>query len=140
MAGVARLVPQARREDERVGPGEHHVRVLIEEVAREAHGVAQQRDLGHRPRAPVGAHEARVEPRDAVGLEIRAGAGVQERLVLEGPHRGLDRVEGRAPAGEHLPPGVRRALARRVPRVFLTGRRRAAASVHDDRWLHGRSR
>ena len=114
------------------------MRVLVEEVPREAHRVAQKRDLRDGPRPPVGAHEARVEPRDAVGLEVRAGARVEQWLVLERAHRGLDRVERRAPAVQDAPARVGRPLAGLVARAFLSGRRRAAAPVHDQRCPHGR--
>ena len=144
----AHRLAEPRREGEGLGTGEHDVRVLLEEVAREAHGVREERHLRHRAGPTVARHDARVEARDAVGLQVGAGAGVEQRLVLERAHRRLGRVEGAAALLQDVPAGVGRALAGRVARPLLAGGRRAAPAVHDERRrsarfareTHGRSR
>ena len=116
----ADLLAQAHGERQRLGAGEHHVGVLLEQVAREAHGVAQQRNLRDGSGPAVARHHARVEPRDAVRLQVRARAGVEQRLVLERAYRGLDRVE-RAAVVERAPARVGRALTSLLPGLLLTG-------------------
>ena len=70
-------------------------------------------------RTAVARHEARVHAGDPVGLQVAAGPRVQERLVLEYPNRGLDRVQGLASRLEHLEAHVRGALAGLLAWAFL---------------------
>ncbi len=120
-------VAEPRGERQRLGPREHHVRVLLEQVAGEAHRVRQQRNLGDSAGPPVARHDAGVEPRDTVGLEVGAGAGVQQRLVLERPHRGLDGVESASPP-RRAAPSPPRPRARRRPGAGLARRGAACRS------------
>jgi hypothetical protein len=127
----ADLVAHAQGELHRLGPAQHHVGVLLEQDAGEAHRVAQAGSLGHRPRPPVEGHDARVHPDHAVGLQVGAGTRVQERLVFEGHDRGFGSVRGAASRLEHPPAHVRGALAGLVARTLFLAGHVAAAAVDD---------
>jgi hypothetical protein len=135
-----RLVAEAKREPQRGLPREQHVRVLLEQVARKPDRVLELGHLRHGAGAPVGSHQRRVDARHAVRLKVRAGSGVQRRLVLEPPHRRLDGVQRAAALRQRGPAGVGGALGRGAALGFLVGGRHAAAAVHDQRGFHARAK
>jgi len=75
-------------------------------------------------------HHAGVQLDHAVGVQARADAGVEERLVLHVAHRG-DCCFERA-AADALPAHLERALDRGLPIGELGLRDRAGAAVDDE--------
>src|SRR6185436_5165587 len=71
-------------------------------LARNQHGVAHALQRGDRTRAMRGAlHHRGVELAEAVEVEHRTGAGVEDRVVLEDDDGRAHRIEGGAARGEH---------------------------------------
>jgi hypothetical protein len=130
---------------------QQHVRRLLEDRARQRHGMAHTGHAGASAgllARPV--HHGRVHLDVALRVQHRATARVEERAVLERPHRGLGRVKRRGTTGEQLvarEQGVaERAVHRRLV-VDLAAQRIARAPVdqqdgcdvvHSGRWCHGR--
>jgi hypothetical protein len=94
------------RERGRARAGQQYVRGRLHHLARDEHRVPHPRDRRDTARPQILArHHRSIHLHRAVEVQHRAGARVEERIVLEADNRGADRVERRAAAGEHRPPG-----------------------------------
>jgi hypothetical protein len=76
-------------------------------------------------------HDAGVQLADSVGVEARADAGVEQRLVLEVADGCDGGGEGAVPYAR--PTGVARALDSRQASCALAFRNRSGAAVGDER-------
>ena len=109
---------------------EHHVGVLLQQVPGELYGVLEAGHLDDRPRPAVAGHDARVEARDPVRLQVAARAGVQDGLVLQHAHGLASRLDRGAALLQHREARVGRARAGRLRGAFL-GRGHVAAAAVD---------
>jgi hypothetical protein len=72
----------------------------------------------------------------AVEIQVRAVAGVEDRIVFEDHDGGFDGIESRAPAGEDGPAGSKRALAAGFARIYGFIGNVPRAAVNNERWFH----
>jgi hypothetical protein len=99
-----RYQAQALLERELFGPGAHqqHVAGLLHHMAGELHRVPDVPHGRHRAGAQLLAvHDGRIKLGGAVARERGAVTGVEERVVLQDPHRAGDRVQAGAALLEH---------------------------------------
>ena len=106
----------------------------FEDPARQRDRVCDARDGGDRAALePVALHDRGVHLDRAIDGENRAAARVEAGMVFQGPDGALDRVEGGAAAGQHLPARLRRGphtVPKLVRRIRQVG---AGPAVDDDR-------
>ena len=96
---------------------EHHVRAFFQDFSCEANGIFQALQTGSRAGAKRGSiHHYGVALHFAVGIEMRAEAGVKNRIVLEHNHGSFDGFEGGAARSENAPSSTKSVAA-----AFVTG-------------------
>ncbi len=116
----------------RAGPHEQAVAAVLQDASGERDRVAHPDHAGDRAVAQlIALHEGRVGLHGALARQDGASPGVEARVVLEAPHRGLHRVDRGAALGEGTPArdgGVAHARAQLV----ATGEVGAGAAVNDE--------
>ena len=101
--GIHLFQPLLDRKLIRAVARQHHVARFLHDRARQADGIPGAGHAGHRAGLARGAiHDGGIELVASVRREYRAPAGIKERIVLEHTDRGLDRIEARTPAIQHL--------------------------------------
>ena len=113
--------------------GEQNAVGRFHDTARDQHRVAHAADAGHAARGQrLARHHARVEFGLALGVEDRAGAGVEQGVVLERDDGGRDRLEGAASGREDCPACLAGRAHARDRRITLVHRPVAGATVYRD--------
>ena len=117
---------------------DHHVFGMFENLAREAYGIADPFDGGDRAGFQRGAvHDDGVELDAAFGIEMRAEARVEYRIVFENYDGGFDCVGGAAAGGENFPSRFERASNAGAAIVDGLVRDIPCAAVDDQGRFHG---
>jgi hypothetical protein len=138
--GVALGQPGGAGEGQRALPHEQHVAAVIEDPAGERHGIGDAGDGAHGAAAePIPHHDRGVQLHGGVGGEDRAAAGVEAGMILQGPDRGLDRLERAAAGGQQPPAGQRRGL-HPGPQLLAAFARVGPGAAVDDDGRHARPR
>ena len=116
---------------------EHHVRAIFQNFAGEADGIANALQRGDRAGAERGAvHDDGVAFDAAVEIQMRAEAGVENRIVFEDDDGGFDGVESRATGWEDRPAGVRARVATGLAGWDGVIGNVPGATVNDERRFH----
>jgi hypothetical protein len=127
------------RPDEALGAfaGEHHVRAALIDGAGGTNGIADSADRGDGSGAKrTSVHDDGVAFDVAVEIEMRAIAGVEDRILFEDDDGGFDGVESGAARGENGPTGHQSAMAALFAGVHGFIGDIPGATVNDERRFH----
>ena len=117
---------------------QHHMRALFEHRARGADGILNAPQAGNRAGAESGRfHDDGVALDMPVEREVRAVAGVENRIVFENHDGGLDRVKRVPAVFEDAPAGIKGPQATCVTCINSFVGNIPGSAVDDERGSHG---
>lgn len=116
---------------------QHHVRAFFKNGAGQADRILDAVQTSDGTGAKSGrVHDDRIAFDLTVEIEMRAIAGVKDRIVLKNDDGGFDGVEGVAPSGENGPAGLQCAVAPNLAGFDGVIGDVPGATVNDERWKH----
>ncbi len=116
---------------------EHHVRAVFQDGAGETDGVAHALQRGDGAGTECGAvHDDGVAFDAAIEIQVRAEAGIENRLVFEDDDGGFDGIERGAARAKHGPASGKGAMAAGFARVDGFVGDIPGSAVNDERRIH----
>src|SRR5690348_508382 len=137
LLGITEMDAVVAREAFRAVRDKHHVRAVLQDGARQAHGVADALDTSYGTRAKRRAiHDDGVALDAAIEIEVRAKARVEDRIIFKDDDGGFDCVQRGAAARKNRPAGFQRAMAAGLAGVDRLIRNVPSTTVHNERRFH----